>query len=54
MTNADKIRAMTDDEMAHFMEARPDACPPIGMLCCGKNCIDCWLDWLKQEVADNG
>lgn len=54
MTNADKIRAMTDEEMAHFMESRPDACPPMGTLCSGKNCYDCWIDWLKQEVSDNG
>lgn len=52
MTNADKIRAMTDEELAHFWETRPDACPPIGTICSGKNCYDCWLDWLEQEVEE--
>lgn len=53
MTNADRIRAMTDEELANFMEALPDACPPMRTLCSGKNCNDCWLDWVKQEVKDN-
>lgn len=53
-TNADRIRQMTDEELAHFMEGPTNACPPMGTLCSGKNCHDCWLDWLKQEVSDNG
>ena len=48
-TNADRIRAMTDEELAHFLEARPDACPPIGTLCSGKNCYDCWCYWPDPE-----
>ena len=51
MTNADKIRGMTDEELVAFMGSRPDSCPPIGVLCSGKNCYDCWLDWLKQEAS---
>jgi hypothetical protein len=50
MTNADRIRAMTDEKLAHFWETRPVSCPPMETLCSGKNCYDCWLDWLKQEV----
>lgn len=53
MTNADKIRAMTDEEMAHYFSEQPDACPGRSG-CSGKSCYDCWLDWLKQEVSDNG
>lgn len=54
MTNADKIRAMTDEELTEWL--------------CSSGCCDCphlhsgkcegdgnaWLDWLKQEVPDNG
>ena len=38
MTNADRIRAYTDEELAEFLE---DHCYQYG-----------WLDWLKQEVKD--
>lgn len=55
-TNADRIRAMTDEELAEFM------CHNVsnGTV----NCAFCtaaefcrmghngWLDWLKQEVED--
>ncbi len=50
MTNADKIRAMTDEEMTKFFVDLPDACPPNKR--CFGNCSDCWLDWLKQEVEE--
>lgn len=54
MTNADRIRAMTDEELAK-------------LLCDFLGCIDCpylrepeacgeerigWLDWLKKEVKE--
>lgn len=38
-TNADKIRAMTDEELTAWLEDRFPL--PINGL---------WLDWLKQEV----
>lgn len=56
MTNADKIRAMTDEELAKLL------CDFIGCMdcpylrepeLCNENCIG-WLDWLKQEVSENG
>lgn len=60
MTNADRIRAMTDEKLDHFLgDVQWDVAN-----CCGgvtekqkypvpeKN--GCWLDWLKQEVSDNG
>lgn len=51
MTNADRIRAMTDKELAWLLSLR--ICRK--KLCdvdCGKflNCKMCFLDWLKQEV----
>lgn len=47
MTNADKIRAMTDEELADFMicVAQQGGIPRGGVPIR-------WLDWLKQEVQD--
>ena len=54
MTWGNKIRSMTDEELARFV-TREDLCA----LTCGEPCIPCdgacerhMLDWLKQEVAD--
>lgn len=52
MTNADKIRNLSDDELAETLARRSDAC---------QNCIsdsrevcrDCWREWLGQEVTAN-
>lgn len=47
-SNADKIRAMTDEELAEFLaEYR---CAHKAPHCREANCEKCWLDWLKQEV----
>jgi len=55
MTNADRIRAMTDEELAKLC-ASP--CPPDQT--CGRNmcyplpeCVECWKRWLESE-AENG
>lgn len=55
-TNADRIRAMTDEELAEILS---DGCCH-GLCDCPDNfkgmgetpsdCKACWLDWLKQEV----
>lgn len=54
MTNADRIRAMTDKELAKFMNVHD--CPPKGSICSRPydmaRCDNCWLDWLKQEVEE--
>ena len=42
-TNADRIRAMTDEELADYLRWHNDLYSRNGMD---------WLDWLKQE-ADN-
>ena len=47
-TNADRIRAMGDEELAKVME-RVLGCPVTGD--CEKmsrDCNACWLDWLQQ------
>ena len=53
-SNADRIRAMTDEELAHAF-----AYQCAGRVCRGipfdgpNECENCWLEWLKKE-ADNG
>ena len=52
VTNADRIRAMSDEELAEFL--RWDICVKIrgdNRLCNGW-CDECVLDWLKQPVKD--
>lgn len=55
-TNADRIRAMTNEELAEAFER---SCPNDSEnRCCtyfakGSNgCFNCWIDWLKQEVFE--
>jgi len=51
MTNGDKIRAMTDDELAEVIMCPTDA--GLSLLECPKrNCVDCCKDWLRQEAED--
>ena len=53
-TNADRIRAMSDEELARFV-TREDLCA----LTCGEPCIPCdgacerkMLEWLKAEASE--
>lgn len=61
MTNGDRIRAMTDEELADLInDAEYGLIERPGMCDVSKEyrmtnlneCKNCWLDWLKQE-ADN-
>ena len=57
-TNADRIRAMTDEELAEWIteltdyavypHTRKDA-PCISI---GQTCTASWLEWLKQEASE--
>lgn len=47
-TNADRIRAMTDEELADWFSSIAEKAVKHG----GKIKSSCWLDWLKQEVAE--
>ena len=52
-TNSDRIRAMTDEELAKILNS---GCPQGGANCNGR-CGTCWLDWLRspvEEVDGNG
>ena len=59
-TNGDRIRTMTDAELAEYMAEKATAPSCTGK--CHKDyevygelrtfCCDCWLDWLKKEVQE--
>lgn len=51
-TNADRIRAMSDEELAKFLEGASIAGCPEPARSCRANCIDCILDWLREPVKD--
>ena len=59
MTNADKIRAMTDEELAvFFYDVWRERDPFSKEVCerCGDTDIgcqaNCWLDWLRREATE--
>lgn len=47
--NGDKIRNMTDEELARAMDM---VCPPDTACNDGQQCIKCWIEWLKQPVEE--
>ena len=53
-TNADRIRAMSDEELAQLLKAQ--GCPSAEPISCYEHtCKDCWLEWLQQPAeVDNG
>ena len=52
MTNADRIRAMSDEELARFFIGdSPNYCHP-GLRLDGETCIGCFLKWLQQPEED--
>ena len=57
MTKADRIRAMSDEELAGYLYIRSCAYCPMDE-CEGRMfvkhdaCYKRWLDWLKQEADD--
>ena len=48
MTNADKIRAMTDEDLAEWIVKKTDGYGFDGY----DEHVKAWLDWLKQEVKE--
>ena len=53
MTNADRIRSMTDEELAELIDRETDSCAPTGD--CERmprDCKACWLEWLQQTVGE--
>ena len=56
-TNADRIRAMSDAELAAAACNTGDCPPNADSIPCKQYendelCRDCWLDWMKQEGAE--
>ena len=57
-TNADRIRSMSDEELADFIRELNERClAGAGMVDCSRNeeCIDCKgivLAWLQSEAAE--
>ena len=49
-TNADRIRAMSDEELAEWHEIFCPNREDIDLTCTKESCHDCWLEWLKEEV----
>ena len=49
-TNADRIRAMSDEELAKLLDYEL-GCPATGDCAnMSKDCKACWLDWLQQPA----
>lgn len=49
-TNADRIRAMSDEELADLLYNDPMC--KVQSYCSEYGCEDCIRDWLKQHVKD--
>ena len=55
MTNAEKIRQMTDEGLAEMLPSKtmwnchPDIKDRGG---CPGACVPCWLEWLKQGAEE--
>ena len=65
MTNADKIRSMTDEQLAEWLDEHDDQedfcntrCPYYDGFDCASiftsSCVDGRLEWLKQEYKGDG
>lgn len=55
MTHGDQLRAKNDEELARWIADRSFDCPPgfsPAPLGCDDVCVECWLDWLKQEAVN--
>ena len=51
MTNADRIRAMSDEELARFFIGdSPNYCH-TGLCLDGETCVGCFLKWLQQPCG---
>lgn len=49
-TNGDRIRSMTDEELANFVH---EGCPYIEKECTMKGCVKCILEWLQEPVKED-
>lgn len=49
MTNADRVREMSDRELAMIICCQDHK---SGDECFDASCFDCMMEWLQQEVRD--
>lgn len=49
MTNADKIRAMSNSELAVVMMCPYDMTEPLPESCTFKGCMECCQEWLRSK-----
>lgn len=49
-TNADKIRAMSDEKLAEWLLSISTAECPFCWDCQADTCLKCWYKWLKQTA----
>ena len=52
MTNAQKIRAMNDEELAEFLDANAEYCH-VGLCKDGETCRICCLRWLQMTAEED-
>ena len=58
VTNADRIRAMSDEELAKFMSIQADECQceadyKCNYKCGSDSCLKVLLDWLQQPAEED-
>lgn len=53
MTNADKVRQMTDEELADIMQGQCACCAYQLTGCTERECKDGAYKWLKQEARED-
>ena len=50
-TNADRIRSMTDKELANRIVCHVScSCCPLEQEDCKKHCYELWFEWLRKEA----
>lgn len=47
-SNADRIRAMTDEELTQWFTPRGCPSQDSHSKCFERSCADCWKEWLQQ------
>lgn len=55
LTNADRIRAMSDEELVDIYRCNVDCPPGKDYITCekvGGTCKDCWVEWLQQPAEE--
>ena len=55
LTNADRIRSMSDEELAEHIWKKIGCPAGRNYVTCGYagSCKDCWVDWLQQPAEEN-